>query len=234
MAAARVQSNLSWYPLMPTSVGGPVPAGARQGRDNQRYGASGERLVAGCIPIRYPGEVPTPDTVEVLLISSRGGKGKGWVFPKGGWEDDETVEAAALRETVEEAGVRGNIEEPLVGTFFFQSAKQGRVHNSHQGRCRAHMFVMRVAEVLDVWPELADRQRCWLPLAEASSQCRHQWMRDALHTWIERKGWTQLLPPTPAAAAAGSASLGPGTTAAVQHNRRDSTTTSDSGSQSSL
>jgi hypothetical protein len=35
-----------------------------------------------CIPIRYPGEVPTPDTVEVLLISSRGGKGKGWVFPK--------------------------------------------------------------------------------------------------------------------------------------------------------
>jgi len=29
---------------------------------------------------------------------------------QGGWEDDETVEAAALRETVEEAGVRGNIE----------------------------------------------------------------------------------------------------------------------------
>jgi len=48
MAAARVQSNLnSWHPLMPTSVGGPVPADARQGRDKQRYGASGERLVAG-------------------------------------------------------------------------------------------------------------------------------------------------------------------------------------------
>lgn len=29
---------------------------------------------------------------------------------QGGWEDDETVEAAAQRETVEEAGVRGSIE----------------------------------------------------------------------------------------------------------------------------
>ena len=29
---------------------------------------------------------------------------------QGGWESDETVEAAAARETVEEAGVRGRIE----------------------------------------------------------------------------------------------------------------------------
>lgn len=32
------------------------------------------------------------------------------VFPlKGGWENDETVEQAAVREAVEEAGVRGDI-----------------------------------------------------------------------------------------------------------------------------
>jgi hypothetical protein len=31
-------------------------------------------------------------------------------FPQGGWENDETVEAAAMRETVEEAGVRGRLE----------------------------------------------------------------------------------------------------------------------------
>lgn len=29
---------------------------------------------------------------------------------QGGWEDDESLEAAARRETVEEAGVRGSIE----------------------------------------------------------------------------------------------------------------------------
>lgn len=32
-----------------------------------------------CIPIRYPGAAPTPETTEVMLITSRGG---GWVFPK--------------------------------------------------------------------------------------------------------------------------------------------------------
>lgn len=33
---------------MPHLVGTPVPAVSRQGRDNQRYGEAGERLVAGC------------------------------------------------------------------------------------------------------------------------------------------------------------------------------------------
>lgn len=34
----------------------------------------------------------------------------GYCSPQGGWEDDETVDAAARRETVEEAGVRGELE----------------------------------------------------------------------------------------------------------------------------
>ncbi len=33
-----------------------------------------------------------------------------WRYVQGGWEADETVEAAAARETVEEAGVRGALE----------------------------------------------------------------------------------------------------------------------------
>jgi 8-oxo-dGTP pyrophosphatase MutT (NUDIX family) len=33
---------------------------------------------------------------------------------QGGWEDDETVEAGAMRETVEEAGVRGDLEVRVV------------------------------------------------------------------------------------------------------------------------
>lgn len=35
---------------MPFTVGGQVPLAARQGRDLQRYGSQGERLVAGCSP----------------------------------------------------------------------------------------------------------------------------------------------------------------------------------------
>lgn len=32
------------------------------------------------------------------------------VWPQGGWETDESMEQAALRETIEEAGVVGNVE----------------------------------------------------------------------------------------------------------------------------
>ena len=100
-----------------------------------------------CIPVRLKNKADCASSVDVLLISSRAGKG--FCFPKvrqrggllphrlsafllsrqelhflcwhnasdnlsvvyqGGWEDDETVEAAAMRETVEEAGVRGTLE----------------------------------------------------------------------------------------------------------------------------
>jgi len=75
------------------------------GRANQRYGDGGERLVAGCIPYRnVPGGVGA-GSWEVLVVTSS--SGKGWVFPKGGWELDEAVPSeAARREVLEEAGVQ--------------------------------------------------------------------------------------------------------------------------------
>lgn len=172
-------------------IGGPVPLESRQGRHKQRYGQGGERLVAGCIPVRYlPGKHGI-DSVEVLLISRRGGKG--WVFPKGGWEDDEPVEAAAERETVEEAGVRGYLDLPMLGTYCFQSAKEARRRDAHQGRCIAHVFVMRVAEELDQWPEQTVREREWFSLQEALRKCCHAWMREALSSWVAQNGWGAAL-----------------------------------------
>jgi len=35
------------------------------------------------------------------------------VWPQGGWEIDESMEQAALRETIEEAGVIGSVEVSL-------------------------------------------------------------------------------------------------------------------------
>lgn len=175
--------------LPPVMVGGPVPEMARQGRHKQRYAATGERLIAGCIPVRLTSDQPGLHNVEILLISSRAGKG--YCFPKGGWEDDETLEDAAKRETVEEAGVRGELEEPQIGMFHFSSGKPGSHQKSvHQGKCIAHMFVLHVAEMLDVWPESEERQRIWVPLVDAVWRCRHDWMREALLTWVKRKGWS--------------------------------------------
>ncbi|KAH7841498.1 hypothetical protein Vadar_030636 [Vaccinium darrowii] len=84
---------------------------ARTGRQQQRYEA-GFRLIAGCIPFKYRNSSEengdTSDkVVEVLMINST--SGPGLLFPKGGWENDETVAEAALREALEEAGVRGDI-----------------------------------------------------------------------------------------------------------------------------
>ncbi|KAL0035976.1 hypothetical protein WJX77_010059 [Trebouxia sp. C0004] len=142
---------------MPTSlVGGPQPLHARQGREMQRYSQDGARLVAGCIPVRVS-EVNGKVDVSVLMITSRGGKGL--VFPKGGWEADETVEAAAARETVEEAGVRGALEDDMVGAFPFKSTEE-----------------------LPTWPEGAERKRIWCSAEKAVELCRHDWMRDALKT----------------------------------------------------
>ncbi|GBF99491.1 hypothetical protein Rsub_12269 [Raphidocelis subcapitata] len=197
--ATLCPSPALWAAYAP--FGGPAPTSSRVGRDRQRYDLeTGARLVAGCIPFRFKGGAGSggADEVEVLLISSR--RGSGWAFPKGGWEDDESLEEAAQRETVEEAGVRGAIELPPVGVFDVRSAKDAaRLDTAHRGRCVAHLFVMRVGEELDAWPELGQRQRRWMSLREASLSCRHQWMRDALHTWAEARGWGGALPDSGAA-----------------------------------
>lgn len=174
--------------IMPIgAVGGPVPTQARVGRQHQRYGEAGERLVAGCIPVRTTCKDAGLEGVEVLLVSSRGGKA--WSFPKGGWETDETVEAAAKRETVEESGVRGCLEDPMVGEFHFISGKALRLQRAQEGHCIAYVFGMHVEEELTIWPEQAQRQRAWFRVSEAMALLKSDWMRDALREWVSLRGW---------------------------------------------
>uniref|UniRef100_A0A7C8ZIR1 Nudix hydrolase domain-containing protein n=1 Tax=Opuntia streptacantha TaxID=393608 RepID=A0A7C8ZIR1_OPUST len=153
---------------------------ARTGRHQQRY-EDGCRLVAGCIPFRYrsfseSGGVESEKVVEVLMINSN--SGPGLLFPKGGWENDETVEEAARREAMEEAGVKGDILGCL-GYYNFKS-KTLQDEYSPEGLCRAAMFALFVKEELQSWPEKATRQRRWLTIPEALYNCRHPWMHLAL------------------------------------------------------
>ncbi|EEE60155.1 hypothetical protein OsJ_13060 [Oryza sativa Japonica Group] len=176
---------------------------ARTGRHQQRY-EDGRRLVAGCIPFRYrTSNDETSDDepkkiVEVLMINSQ--SGPGLLFPKGGWENDETVEQAAAREAVEEAGVRGDIvacqvSETYLHVFFsYITVKlqflgfydfKSKTHQDAccpEGMCRAAVFALHVKEELDSWPEQSTRRRTWLTVPEATSQCRYQWMQEALLT----------------------------------------------------
>ncbi|PRQ45416.1 putative hydrolase [Rosa chinensis] len=154
---------------------------SRTGRHLQRY-SKGRRQVVGCIPYRYKNSKQSPlkdddaKELEVLVITSQ--KGKGMLFPKGGWELDESKEGAASRETLEEAGVRGTIECEL-GEWSFKS-------KSHDASYVGYMFPLHVQEQLDFWPEKNLRQRIWMSVQEAREVCQHWWMKEALDRLVSR------------------------------------------------
>lgn len=89
---------------------------SRVGRTNQRYDGT-TRLLACAVVLRPatrkrpapPHSLDTSDPAEkddqeVLVITSSKHPNE-WIIPKGGWENDESVEECALREVEEEAGV---------------------------------------------------------------------------------------------------------------------------------
>ncbi|KAF3485725.1 hypothetical protein F2Q69_00052214 [Brassica cretica] len=150
---------------------------SRTGRQFQRYN-KGRRQVVGCIPYRL--KISTEGTIsdefEVLVISSQ--KGHALMFPKGGWELDESVEEAASRESLEEAGVIGNVERQL-GKWDFLSKSRGTFYEGL-------MFPMLVKEELELWPEQHLRQRMWMKVDEAREACRDWWMKEALDALGDR------------------------------------------------
>lgn len=81
---------------------------SRHGRENQRWLTEADthqrvRLVTGCVPILKGG--------RILFVSAS--RKPEWILPKGGWEQDETMEESAIREAYEEAGVLGTLGSAL-------------------------------------------------------------------------------------------------------------------------
>ncbi|XP_074383298.1 nudix hydrolase 18, mitochondrial-like [Apium graveolens] len=156
---------------------------SRTGRHLQKYN-KGRRLVVGCIPYRYKNGKDgsmliedDDDEWEVLVVSSQ--KSPKMMFPKGGWELDESVEEAASRESLEEAGVLGNVQNKL-GTWCYKS-KSSEIY--HEG----YMFPLLVTEQLELWPEKNLRQRVWMSVDEAKEACEHcWWMKEALEILVDR------------------------------------------------
>ncbi|ORX83822.1 hypothetical protein BCR32DRAFT_291718 [Anaeromyces robustus] len=144
---------------------------ARSGREKQVYNDVGAREIAGCVPV-------DPKTGKVLLISSRKRKDC-WVFPKGGWENDETITDAAMRETWEEAGVKGEITK-LLGKFkqYKKLKKHPKVNVdtaeiTDDGKKYLHseilLYEMNVTEIAEDWPEKDERERRWVNYEDAKA-----------------------------------------------------------------
>lgn len=105
----------------------------------------------------------------VALISSF--SGRRWVIPKGLVDEGETARESAARETEEEAGLRGELSDEPVGEYEYE--KWG-------GVCVVKLYLMRVTEELNDWPEREARTRAWLTPTEASGQVREPPLRDIL------------------------------------------------------
>lgn len=155
---------------------------ARIGRQKQRY-ENGFRLVSGCIPYKFKqGEDgDLKDILLVLMISTP--NRSDLIFPKGGWENDETDIDAARREALEEAGIQGIIHETRLGEWIFKS--KSKENSSKEGACKGCMFAMEVKEELDFWPEKSTHGRLWVSVADAFERSRYPWMREALDACIK-------------------------------------------------
>jgi phosphohistidine phosphatase len=106
------------------------------------------------------------DNLEVLLITSRGGRR--WLPPKGIVEPGMTAPESAAKEAFEEAGVRGEISERGLGSY--RQPKWG-------GVCEIEVFPMSVTAELSDWPEASIRRREWLPISEAVKQIGDKTLR---------------------------------------------------------
>ena len=120
------------------------------------YGAHGERLVAGVVPL-------SSDKKKVLLIQST--RRGGWVLPKGGWETDEgSAEEAACREAWEEAGIECKIQRDLGKIPDKRPPEQ---LTAHAPKAIFQFYEVSVEKEATQWPEKNKRGRQWMSYQEA-------------------------------------------------------------------
>jgi len=102
------------------------------------------------------------DRKEVLLITSRD-TGR-WIVPKGWIEDGEDGPAAALREAWEESGVTGEaLPGGPVGHYRYLKQRTRR----GDAVCDVDVYLVKLINEDDHWPEKGQRRRKWFPVATA-------------------------------------------------------------------
>ncbi len=122
-------------------------------------------IQAGAIPFRQG----RGGRLEILLI--RKVNKKKWGIPKGMVERDQSPPEAAEAESVEEAGAIGELSPQSIGAFTY--TKLG---------CQflVHVYLLRVQEAADVFPEHRVRERAWFPIERAASMIRQPEVREMI------------------------------------------------------
>lgn len=111
---------------------------------------------------------------KIAAVTNAGGR---WILPKGVVEPELGPVESALVEAWEEAGLRGVVEEPAFGRYTY--AKWG-------GTCTVELFLMRVTEVAETWPESKTRRRRWIEPADALESLHDRIPREILELGFAR------------------------------------------------
>lgn len=108
---------------------------------------------AGVIPFRASAD----GTIDVLLI--RRIDKKRWNIPKGMIGARKTAVEAAHHEAIEEAGAAGELSPQPIGSYGYAKDETTR---------EVTVFLLRVIQTLDEYPEKGMRVREWFPLERAA------------------------------------------------------------------
>jgi 8-oxo-dGTP pyrophosphatase MutT (NUDIX family) len=115
------------------------------------------------------------DGIEILLAARRTRRGAlAWGLAKGGIEDGETAEAAAVREVREETGIDAEIEGSLGETRYTYVWEDVRIRKT------VHFFLMRAVggDPADHDDEMEDVR--WFPLERALKRAAYRGERTTL------------------------------------------------------
>lgn len=126
------------------------------------------RKQVAALPVRW-----TDDDPRVLLVTSR--ETQRWIIPKGWPMRGRSDARAAAQEAVEEAGVRGRVRSKPIGSYHYLKRRPDGADD-----CEVAVYLLQVAEELDAFPEMAERQRQWFSLAEAAEIADDEGLREIL------------------------------------------------------
>lgn len=139
------------------------------GDDDALYGGKPKRQSAAAV---FRG---TGDGREMLLITSRD-TGR-WIVPKGWIERGEDGPTAAMREAWEEAGVVGEVlAGGPVGQYHYVKQRPRR----GDAMCNVDVYLIKLHELKDEWPEKGQRRRKWFPIATAIGMVAEDGLKDTI------------------------------------------------------
>jgi len=111
----------------------------------------------GAIPFKI-----TDKGLSILFVTSQT-RGR-WILPKGNLKKNESKKKACKREAFEEAGVKGKVLKDFPMTVVIGKSQKKKIEQE-----LVTYFPLLVHKNENVWPEIKDRKRLWVPLEEAKS-----------------------------------------------------------------